>query len=264
MKLLLIGSEGSIGRRYRVILEHLGVDFEEYDNPEHKFFGVEQSFYKRFTHAIIATPTHTHLDWIDELPPIWKLVEKPASKDLEGLEQRKLNHGCFVVNNYQFLPSANTRRKITYNFYNTGRDGLIWDVCQLVYIAYKNKVELEVKTDSFWWDLKWGMHQIAYHEIERSYYHMLKAFCSGDTSNLWDLKEATTMSEVCRHLYSIGGDCVHFIYRPKGSCAHTSQDGFIAFSRQSAGEDRRANPAPVGLSIVRRSRENAKSRENKS
>lgn len=229
MKLLLIGSEGSIARRYRAILKHLKVDFEEYDNPEHKFFSVPQSFYQRFTHALIATPTHTHMQWVDELPPIWKLIEKPASKNLEEIEERKLNHGCYVVNNYQFLPCSNTKKKISYNFYNTGKDGLIWDVCQLVYLAYKNKVELEVKRESFWWNLKWGQHQVAYHEIERSYYHMLKAFCSGDTSNLWDLKDAAKMTEICTTLSEKGGFNVEqFIYRPEGTCRFTSQDRFIA------------------------------------
>lgn len=233
MNVLLIGY-GSIGKRYGAVLRALGADFEVYDNPQHEWFS-DKEVSDGFTHAIIATPTHTHMDWLDELHfnKVKVLCEKPASKNKARLEKRTMHKDCFVVNNYQFLPCSNTRKKISYNFYNTGKDGLIWDVCQLVYLAYKNKVELGVKRESFWWDLKWGQHQVPYHEIEKSYYHMVKAFLSGDTSNLWNMQDALKMTEICAELYAKGGENVeHFIYGPKGFVRSASEDRFVAFSAQ--------------------------------
>ena len=234
MKLILIGSNGSIARRYCAVLDALRISFDSFDDPTYEPF--TQSF-DGYTHAIIASPTNTHISWIDQLTPKFILCEKPVSKNPEAIAARRGNHGLYVVNNYQFLPCANVKKKIAYDFYNTGRDGLIWDVCQLVYLAWKNKVELEVKRRSFWWDCKWGQHQVVYHEIEKSYYHMLKAFLSGDTSNLWDMNAALKMSELCADLYKKGGNCEHFIWRPKGSCRNTSEDRFYSFSKEGPAID---------------------------
>lgn len=229
MKILLLGGNGSIGRRYQAVLRSLGYEFDVYDNPRHE---PGSKSFVGYNHFIIATPTHTHLTYLQELSTYDHaaiLCEKPLSKVPAEIKKFKslsayIDQKVFVVNNYNYLPYA--PRNLSYNFFNTGRDGLIWDVCQLVYLAFKNKVDLEVKRESPWWDFKWGQFQVPYAEIERSYSMMVRAFLIGEYSRLWDMTDALKMSEVCANLYERGGDCEYINWSP-------STDRLIALSKES-------------------------------
>jgi hypothetical protein len=234
--ILLIGGNGSIGRRYQSVIRALEYPFEIYDNPKHK---AGDPWNKNVSHALICTPTETHTFWAKECAraEIPFLCEKPFSKRPSDALRFK-DAKAFVVNNYNFLPCAQVPRKIYYNFYNTGKDGLVWDVCQLVYLAWKNGVELEVTRDSFWWDMKWGQHQVPYNDIERSYYYMVKAFMTGDATNLWDMHDAAHMSEMCNELNErVVKDVEYFIWKPNPG-RNTSQERIFSLAAKGLSKDR--------------------------
>lgn len=204
--ILLLGGKGSIGRRYAAVLRELGEPFivhDKEDNPqliEHLAAA---------DHAIIATPTETHFDYILTLERarIPYLCEKPVTKKIAEAEM--LFQHCsmgFVVNNWAFL-STNAElthtgklKHLTYDFYNTGRDGLLWDVCQLVYLAQITQAKLEVRRFSASWDVTWNDFEVPYRWIEMSYLQMVRAFLENDPRMLWNMKRGCEMTKTVHRL----------------------------------------------------------------
>lgn len=202
-KTLLVGCRGSIGRRYAAILAHLnqpylGIDLNDPEPEGH------------FTHAIIATPTSTHLElarkYSDFMPV---LVEKPLCTDelqLSEWKALKSRHPIYMVNNYSFLntnPGFPPRvDKIEYNFYNTGRDGTAFDCIQLLYLGQKIGAEVEIYKTSPVWDL-WinDKLKVPYEWIEWSYVQMINAFISDRTQNLWPLSYGIEATELALQIY---------------------------------------------------------------
>ena len=202
--ILLIGGNGAIGKRYQAILRHLEKRYEvlDIDAPNQK--SVLNLCLTGMTHVIIATPTPTHLGYIEALREtgIPFLIEKPLSKDcgaLRWMDLKGLEKG-FVVNNYAFITDTHLTSSIEYDFFNTGKDGLIWDVRQLVYIAYISKGDLQVKRDSFTWDCRFNGIEVEYKTVEYSYLIMIESFLNGDHQGLWFLKEGIKMSELLRRV----------------------------------------------------------------
>jgi hypothetical protein len=185
----LFGADGRIGSRYRAILKHIGqayipIEKDDEINPE------------KWTHAIIATPTDTHFEigeFIESLG-IPYLLEKPATKDLIEAQRMSLWKNGFIVNNYQFaIPEA---KSIEYNFYNTGRDGLKWDCCQLIYLADQYKAKLKIKRESPIWTLAVDDELIPYRQVEYSYIQMMNAFLDEEIENLWPIQRAFEMTKL--------------------------------------------------------------------
>ncbi len=222
MKILLIGGNGGIGRRYQAVLQYLGIDFEILDTPG--------SFPKlknlEFDKAIVATPTDAHYYYIRECLEMRKpvLSEKPVSKwadDVKSLKQLAVKNKtpAFVVNNYAFLlkehPLPNEDLKtIFYRFYNTGRDGLLWDCCQLLYLALKEKAALQIERSGPIWTFFIGASAVPYLSIERSYIDMVKAFVSGEYDSLWTLEDAFKMTEAIEDLMRRRNVGSSFYYDP--------------------------------------------------
>lgn len=224
--ILLIGGKGSIGRRYQAILKYLEEPFFIHDFP----FDSEYEW-QPFDRAIIATPTRTHGEYVRRLSEMEKpfLCEKPLTFD--PLEAEHLAFSCkngYVVNNYSFL---NTNREFTfphslsYDFFNTGGDGLIWDVCQLVYLAYLSKAELSVSRESYHWDFHINDWKVPYSAIEASYMQMIRAFLLDRKEQLWTLSNGAQMTKLCYELYRRGGDCEAFSW-------DSGTDKFNATSRE--------------------------------
>lgn len=192
MKVLLIG-HGSIGKRYESILKHLEAPYEIHDPPT----GQERDL-TGYTHYIIASPTETHIEYlreIDEGPMV--LCEKPVSKIKDEIPERA---NTYMVSNYAYVahkvgPFGNEKRpyRITYNYYNTGRDGLYWDCCQLVYLDPKCQIE----TTSPRWNLNINGKWVRYRWLEESYVSMIRDFTRGVTGKLWTMLDAKIM---CMHV----------------------------------------------------------------
>lgn len=197
----ILGGNGGIGRRYQAILRALKAPFQVIDLGDDEIEDIE------FDKAIIATPTQTHFDFCERLITMEKpfLCEKPLSKQMKECNKiwswaQKKGVPAFVVNNYQFaINHFSEIKKIEYDFFNTGKDGLIWDLCQLIYIAHKKQSELIFKTQSFWWDFKINGEQIPYHNIEMSYYEMIENFIEGNYTHLWTAKQGSEMTDTVIH-----------------------------------------------------------------
>jgi hypothetical protein len=188
----LFGSNGSIGRRYQAILNDLGVPYktiEVEDTPN----------LDKVTKAIIATPTPTHygLSYLCQAAGVPFLCEKPLSKDMNELRSfQKFYTMGFVVNNYAFLQLPKKIELLEYDFFNTGRDGLLWDICQLIYLSELHESKLLVRRKSWKWTLKVNHCPVAYASIEQSYMDMIEAFINYDIDQLWSLKDGIDMSKL--------------------------------------------------------------------
>lgn len=139
----LIGSEGSMGKRYQAILKHLKQPFMCFDRS----LGQEEKQILEGAancgRIIIATPTNTHTDLLYELLPLKKpiLCEKPITKDLEEMEE--LHNWC-AENKYQYNMvcqykeldiTTEPNRVSGYNYFRHGSDGLEWDCIQIIGLA---------------------------------------------------------------------------------------------------------------------------------
>ena len=130
---LLIGSEGSMGQRYKSILKHLGVSFDCWDLKVVPKY--EIGHYHRF---IVATPTDTHYNIVMGLSTYGKpiLCEKPFSKNLYEVKDM-LDVPCYIdqVMQYKYLVYAGDTGRSKYNYFRHGNDGLVWDCFQIVALA---------------------------------------------------------------------------------------------------------------------------------
>lgn len=215
--ILLIGSEGSIGRRYRAVLEALGIPYRGKEKEDPWDFSC-------ITKAIIASPTFLHFDHASKVAAegIPFLCEKPMCFESNLIRRlQKTTYKGFVVNNWAQLawnadlPSS--PKKITYDFYNTGRDGLLWDTIQLIYLAKIYNAELSVDTRSYFWDAHFDQTPIPYREIEHSYAQMVSSFWYERYGALWTIEQALEQTEIIEELnQSIGGkSCDSFKWRPQ-------------------------------------------------
>lgn len=132
---LLIGSEGSMGRRYQAILKFLEEPFECLDKKLQTKSTRAFAEYDRF---IVATPTDTHHDIVCQLgvhdKPI--LCEKPLSKDLSEVVSMTSNASKLsIMMQYQKLISGEEGGLSWYDYFRPGPDGLVWSCFQIVALA---------------------------------------------------------------------------------------------------------------------------------
>ncbi len=146
MKVLIIGANGSMGKRYQAIFNYLGVSAILSDK-EHGVQAIK-SFAGKTDGVVIASPTSTHVEMIRALIPIRKpiLCEKPVTKNLTELtEVLKELEGAMVpfrmMYQYSVMTEPNRIGRSYYNFYNHGTDGLIWDCMQIIGLS-RGQLEL--------------------------------------------------------------------------------------------------------------------------
>lgn len=134
MRILVIGSEGSMGRRYTAIL-HTIKDMVPvgYDPTKHQAEPVLD--YDRY---IIASPTDTHEYWLRKLASLGKpvLCEKPIIKDSKKVREvvelyKEHNTPLTMVMQYRHYVRG-AKGQSEYNYYNHGKDGLFWDCLQVI------------------------------------------------------------------------------------------------------------------------------------
>lgn len=194
--MILLFGHGSIGRRYEKILNFMNeevciVDIQRPDYAE----AIDLVSSGDWDKAIIATPTGTHVDMFWRLVSHKKpmLIEKPIAKSTQPIELMRdycKNHDieAYMVCNYKFALMG--RKPLEWNYYNTGSDGLEWDLIQLLYL----NPELKIGTDGFVWGVATDEGRLAYREVEESYFHMIHSFLFQPT-NLWDLEDARKATE---------------------------------------------------------------------
>ncbi len=189
MNVLVVGAFGGMGRRYCAILKHLGHTPLMVDLNTRLPTG-------EFDHAIIATPTDDHLRSINEVLewfPRTKhiLCEKPIAKSspvllgafFDSLHSDGVNLYC--VNQYQYLDElkciTNPRAPTTYDYYNSGRDGLHWDCYQLYALATGPVV---LSNGSPVWKCHINGSRINSRNMDAAYVEMIRDFV-GEKKNMW-------------------------------------------------------------------------------
>ena len=142
MKVLLLGSEGNMGKRYKAILDYLRIPFSCYDI---KLFGLLEEAAEGCDRAIIATPTNFHaesiLDVLCVLPGKPILCEKPIDKNITVLKD--LLERCAEAKSdlrmvFQYRKVYKDDGMIGpshYDYFRHGDDSLLWDCIQIVGLA---------------------------------------------------------------------------------------------------------------------------------
>lgn len=176
MSILIIGSEGSMGKRYQSILGYLKVDRACVDKEAEPVLVKQMARYA--DGIIIASPTDTHLDYIRMLAPFKKpiLCEKPVHKNVPALKdvlKELRSEQCPFRMMYQYKVLASPLRigASFYNYFKHGQDGLIWDCMQIIGLA-RGKVELY--EDSPVWSCKLNGQRLNSAHMDAAYIHYLK------------------------------------------------------------------------------------------
>lgn len=143
MMTLIIGDQGSMGTRYRHIMDHIGQNYigTDMDTDPAEVYDLAQ----KCDRTLICSPTDTHLDYIELLHGIGKpiMCEKPISKNLDEMT-RVLNKvykkRCpfRMVMQYKELTFSEKGYESFYDYYKHGSDGLIWDCIQIIGLAKGN------------------------------------------------------------------------------------------------------------------------------
>jgi len=195
-KFLLLGSEGSMGKRYSAILNFLNIKFTPYDirtNPKVPSF-------KKFTHIMICTPTDTHFSILEKLIPLNKIIlcEKPISKSItELLAIRDLllksESKLTMMMQYQKMIPLETRENYNikshshYDYYKTGNDSLAWDCLQIIALA-RDGIHLG-NTSPIWTCIINGK-KLELSDMDLAYVRFLESWIKGnEKQNISDIIE---------------------------------------------------------------------------
>lgn len=196
---LIIGSNGSMGKRYQAIMAHLKQDCYLAD------IGTSNVELARQIDAseniIIATPTNTHFEMIKKSASRGKniLCEKPLSKDMKEL-----------VSMFDFIEASQCRFNMTmqycelfdpnsvgtseYNYFRSGNDGLVWDCIQIVGLS---KGKLVLQNMSPIWRCKINGKRLNLGDMDMAYVNFVKKFLmkkeNYNLDELWRIHEKTAI-----------------------------------------------------------------------
>ena len=163
-------------------LNHTGIDIDHSRGDVRRILEKE-----KISHVIIATPTHTHYGWLTFLKDfdgIRILCEKPITKNLGELLEI-IGWGLDLTMMYQYLHAKinatekNPSSLTSYNFYNHGNDGLVWDCIQLIGLA---DGEISLREDSPTWETRINGRKVYPGSINNSYVEFLNDWIYGDSA----------------------------------------------------------------------------------
>lgn len=193
MRSLVVGAGGNMGRRYSAILKYMGEEFDGVDVFDKK------PDYTEYDKIIIATPTATHVQILSDIansrsvnsPKADVLCEKPVcSPGTVGILPeicQAANLNLYCVNQYQYLPQVQKHPKAvgitSYDYWNSGRDGLSWDCFQLFKLA---SGDIVLRSNSPVWTCYINGVLIDLRDMDSAYVSMLADFLSSKTL-LWGM-----------------------------------------------------------------------------
>ncbi|MCB1198524.1 MAG: Gfo/Idh/MocA family oxidoreductase, partial [Deltaproteobacteria bacterium] len=190
MNILLVGSEGSIGKRYQAVIRHLGLALfcKDLDVED----AIEMS---KIDRIIIATPTPTHKELIliyaKEKKPL--LCEKPMMLSMDYTEIENIPN-LYMVCNYKYV--IPTGAKIFYNYFHAGNEDFASNFAQPLYID----PEASIAQTSPIFDLQYTFHgehhKVTTEMLQQSYVKMIEDFENVNFDMLWNLKKKKKMTEV--------------------------------------------------------------------
>jgi len=195
--ILIIGSEGSMGTRYKSILNWIGVEYicSDIGDYKEKFAQKVDSSSK----IILCTPTDTHHKILQEIIPTGKtiLCEKPISKSLFELSDI-LNlcdkYRCNFNMTFQYSELVKNTAELPsfYNYFRTGKDGLFWDCLQIIALA---KTSVDIRNTSPIWSCFINGQELYLSDMDEAYVSFIKKWINGeinqDHNDLFKIHEKT-------------------------------------------------------------------------
>lgn len=186
MSVLIIGSEGSMGKRYQCILKHLSIDTVCVDAGHDGKFIMRAA--ERADGIIIATPTSTHFNYILGLHQFLKpiLCEKPLSKNGQELKQlkelvEKENLNLTMTMQYRSLDRKTGIGPTEYNYFRHGNDGLYWDCLQPIGLA---RSTIRVAEDSPVWQCRLNGTKLNLSDMDQAYIDFVKDWLRSPGDNI--------------------------------------------------------------------------------
>lgn len=143
-EIMIIGSEGSMGKRYQAILKYLDHGFAAVDKDKTVSQMLEIAQDPLIGSFIVATPTDTHAMIVEALMPLQKpiLCEKPLSRSVKNVRylydlSKQWGTKLTMMAQYKFAVElgSNTQGDSWYNYFRHGNDGIYWDCMQVIGMA---------------------------------------------------------------------------------------------------------------------------------
>lgn len=180
MKIFIFGNQGNMGKRYTAILKYLGHEPYGMDAGDH-YQSHQKKLFRIIDGYIIATPSHTHLSFLEYLVDCQKpvLCEKPIVNDskLEKLNiflgsAKRSGMQLSMVSQYDYcIPKFETLGDTSYNFYKSGNDGLAWDCINIIWHA---KGRISLSDQSPIWSCKINGRDLDLSRMDFAYIDMIK------------------------------------------------------------------------------------------
>lgn len=189
MNILLLGANGSMGRRYQSILNYLRLPFTALDIMQDDFVLELHGAWESCTHVIIATPTHTHVQYI-MIAARWKLrilCEKPicfSSKEIESIFEYYPDIDLSMMMQYSLVlsaqPQLSQRPQSSYSYYNHGKDGLAWDCTQIIALHNGSVGHISLSANSPIWHAKINGETISVASMDGAYFEFVERWVGND------------------------------------------------------------------------------------
>lgn len=191
-----------MGRRYKAILEHIGIAYDEFDAGD---WGLARETVG-ITGVIITSPTDCHLENLKHFKgmdlPI--LCEKPLTKCKYELQEiLDLGLKLTMVNQYAYIDGVKGEFKDTYyDYYNTGNDGIEWDCINIIGLAEKKPTINNRSPD---WKCQINGEKLTLERVNTAYVVMINDWVNNPTPNTEYIIEAH--KKVMDGFYVKGTDC---------------------------------------------------------
>jgi hypothetical protein len=191
--ILIVGARGNMGQRYAKVLEYHGVKWQGVDIDD--TYLTQMKLAEKSSGVLIASPTAAHINQLHRFAYMGKpvLCEKPFTKDLSALKEvlelyHKTRTPLSMVFQYQeLMPEEPTKGPSWYNYFRTGKDGLIWDCIQIIALAKKPPV---LKAMSPVWDCTINGHRLNLGDMDQAYVTNVKRWLDGDYMKLTRIYDA--------------------------------------------------------------------------
>jgi len=179
---VILGGNGSMGRRYQAVLKYLKVPYLAVDIGS---WGNMDEVVENTSRVIIATPTERHIDHIRffNRPHHNIFCEKPISTEPGKVEQivSELKCNLSMSLQYSVLTAAGSVGPSLYDYYNHGKDGLLWDCFQIIALATG---EVSIKETSPIWRCTLNGLQLSLSDMDLAYIESIRRWLSYPGQNL--------------------------------------------------------------------------------
>ncbi len=193
---VIVGSEGSMGKRYQAILKHLEIPFSGVDINHSEHYISEKCFAAE--KIILCTPTENHFAYLKKLIPLGKpiLCEKPISKSLKEMEKifsavESYKTPFSMTFQYtELVPARQDPDDSVYDYFRSGKDGVIWDCLQIIALA---KGSFDVRSRSPVWTCRINGLKLNLSDMDWAYLNFVRKWTSGlvqqSPSDLFNIHE---------------------------------------------------------------------------